>query len=241
MLNIKNAKTGIYLLSFFAAKNLHKTYGNTIVLENISINLQHGNVLGLLGKNGAGKSTTLQILSGCLTANAGELHLDNIDFDDNPTEYKNNIGYLPDTPPLFKELRVIDYLRLIAKLRKIATAKIQTKLDFVIEACALKDVLDSAIKILSKGYQQRLGIAQAIIHQPKLLILDEPTVGLDPQQLALMRQLIQKLSKQSTIIFSSHILQEVEAVCDQICLLENGKILAQDSITNLQAIKSKFE
>lgn len=193
--------------------------------------LQRGQVFGLLGNNGAGKSTTLQILSGATQATAGELELDGTCFADNPSAYKNAIGYLPDTPPLYPEMRVIDYLRLITKLRKLAPTHAKQQLDFVLEACALETVRQTKIHNLSKGYKQRVGIAQAVMHQPKLIILDEPTSGLDPEQLQAMHRLIKQLREFSSIIFSSHIMQEIDALCDEVWLLENGQLEQQSLAT----------
>lgn len=211
-------------MSFFTAKNLRKTFGKVTVLNDLSLQLQRGKVFGLLGNNGAGKSTTLQILSGAMQATAGELKLDGTDFVDDPITYKNAIGYLPDTPPLYSEMRVLDYLRLIAKLRQLAPTRATQQVDFVLQACALETVTQSKIHTLSKGYQQRVSIAQAIMHQPKLIILDEPTTGLDPEQLQAMQRLMKQLREYSSIIFSSHIMQEIDALCDEVWLLENGQL-----------------
>src|SRR5262245_9574834 len=205
---------------------LTKSYGPIEALRGVSFNVADGEVVGLLGPNGAGKSTAIKILTGYLQPDDGTARVDDLDVLTHTREVQARIGYLPENAPLYPELTVQSYLRLMADLREIPREEQQGLLSEAIHATALADHLTRPIGQLSKGYRQRVGLAQAILHRPKLLILDEPTVGLDPTQIVEIRYLIRRLARNSTILFSSHILSEVEAVCDRVIILMNGQIRA---------------
>lgn len=194
------------------AKNLHRYYADTHAVNNVSIELNQGEILGLLGPNGAGKSSCLQMLCGALAPSAGQILINDLDLLDQPIQAKQHIGYLPDKPPLYQELSVNEYLDYAARLRRIPGSQLKPLRDHAIQRCGLEDYGKRLIANLSKGYQQRVGIAQAIIHQPEIIILDEPTVGLDPIQMREIRKLIIELGKQHGVILSTHILPEVQAV-----------------------------
>ena len=213
--------------------NLTKKYGNRIAVDNISFNVNKGEIVGFLGPNGAGKSTTMNILTGYISATSGVVKINNIDILCEPINAKKNIGYLPETPPLYMDMKVGEYLNFVYDLKKI---KNQNKNEHISEICALvqiTDVRDRLIKNLSKGYKQRVGLAQALIGNPELLILDEPTVGLDPKQIIEIRNLVRELGKKHTVILSSHILSEIQAVCDKVMIISQGKIVANEKTQNL--------
>lgn len=213
-------------------KNLTKSYGKNIAVENISFSLKSGEILGFLGPNGAGKSTTMNIITGYISCDDGTVSIDGIDMLDNPTEAKKKIGYLPEIPPLYDDMTVQGYLEFMFNLKHI---KIPMK-KHINEVCSMvkiSDVQDRIIRHLSKGYRQRVGFAQALLGNPPLLILDEPTVGLDPEQIIEIRKLIRELGKKHTIILSSHVLSEVQAVCDKIIVINNGRIVAEDFTSTL--------
>ena len=213
--------------------HLVKNYGSHQAVKNISFHVKKGQVVGLLGPNGAGKSTTMNILTGYLSATDGDVKIGDYDILDEPLKAKKLIGYLPEVPPLYTDMTVSEYLNFVSKLKKVGKEERKKEVKRVMGATGILDVAERLIKNLSKGYRQRVGLAQALIGNPPLLILDEPTVGLDPNQIIEIRELIKKLGKDHTIILSSHILSEVSAVCDSIIIIDNGKIVAEDTTENL--------
>ncbi|HCX73520.1 MAG TPA: multidrug ABC transporter ATP-binding protein [Candidatus Cloacimonas sp.] len=213
-------------------QNLVKDYGNLRAVDHINFEINEGEILGFLGPNGAGKSTTLKMITCFLTPTAGNITVEDRNVYDNSKEIREMIGYLPETNPLYTDMTVYDYLKFVADIRKISNFK--QRLKEVTDKCGLHGVVSKPIGTLSKGYRQRVGLAQAIIHDPKILILDEPTTGLDPNQIVEIRQLIKELGKEKTLIMSSHILQEVQAVCDRIVIINKGKIVADGSTQQLQ-------
>ncbi len=213
--------------------NLTKSYGPIKALKDVSFHVAPGEIVGLLGPNGAGKSTTIKILTGYLQPDGGTVKVDGLDVLAHTREIQARIGYLPENAPLYHELTVQAYLRLIADMRQIPRAEQPQQLSEAIYAAGLADHLIRPIGQLSKGFRQRVGLAQAILHQPKLLILDEPTIGLDPTQIVEIRHLIQRLASRSTILFSSHILSEVEAVCDRVIIIINGEVRADKHLSEL--------
>ena len=211
---------------------LTKKYGNKKAVNNISFSVQKGEILGFLGPNGAGKSTTMNMLTGYISADGGTASVCGYNILTQPNEAKQKIGYLPEQPPLYFDMTVTEYLNFVYNLKK-ATADRKSHLTEVMATVGLLNVKDRLIKNLSKGYKQRVGLAQALIGDPEVLILDEPTVGLDPVQIIEIRNVIKKLGKNRTIILSTHILQEVTAVCDRVVIINRGKIAASDTISNL--------
>src|SRR5688572_17493058 len=212
-------------------RNLLKEYGEQKAVNNISFKVEKGEIVGFLGPNGAGKSTTMKIITGYLQPTGGEAWVCGINVADDPLESKKKIGYLPELNALYYDMYVREYLGFIASVHKVEDAK--RKIEEVIELTGLKTESRKKIGQLSKGYKQRTGLAAALIHDPEVLILDEPTSGLDPNQIIEIREVIRKLGKQKTVLFSSHILQEVEAVCDRVVIINKGKLVANDSITAL--------
>lgn len=214
-------------------KNLVKRYGDHLAVDHLSFTVQEGQILGFLGPNGAGKSTTMNIITGYMSATDGTVTVNGHDVYEEPEEVKKMIGYLPEIPPLYPDMTVLEYLRFVADIKKVnKTEKKQMIID-IMEATKITEVSNRLIKHLSKGYRQRVGLAQAIIGYPELIILDEPTVGLDPKQIIEIRELIKELSKKHTIILSSHIMQEVSAVCDQVLIIDNGRRIIKDKPENL--------
>jgi ABC-2 type transport system ATP-binding protein len=218
------------------ASNLSRRLGRREIIRNISLQLRRGEVLGLLGHNGAGKSTTMQLLSGVLTPDAGQIEICGINLASNPKQAKACIGYLPENPPLYRDMRVDDYLIYTAKLHRIPRAKIAEALATAKKHCGLEESGRKLINTLSKGYQQRVGIAQAIIHQPDIIILDEPTVGLDPMQIRDIRNLIRELGNSHSIILSTHLLSEVENICDRVEIMERGQLIYGDTSVRMQSL-----
>jgi len=216
------------------AKHLHRYYGKHHAVNDVSINLFKGEVLGLLGPNGAGKSTTMKMLTGNIAPSSGTVNIANINLLENAVAAKRQLGYLPETPPLYSDMRVVEFLSYCARLHDIAKKDVKTALDNVLERCGLEKMQQRLIGNLSKGYQQRVGIAQAIIHEPAVIILDEPTVGLDPIQIQEIRNLISQLAKDHSVILSTHILQEVEAVCDRVHIISAGKTVFIDTLATLK-------
>lgn len=214
-------------------KNLVKKYNDHIAVDDLSFTLEKGHVLGFLGPNGAGKSTTMNIMTGYLQATSGSVKINGHDIEEEPDEVKKSIGYLPEIPPLYPDMKVKEYLRFVAELKKVKKAEREKMLNEVISLIGLEDVSGRLIQHLSKGYKQRVGLAGAIMGYPDLIILDEPTVGLDPKQVIEIRELIRKLSKKHTIILSSHILSEVSAVCDEVMIINHGKLVVRDTPENL--------
>lgn len=214
--------------------NLSKHYGDKKAVDDISFTAEDGEILGFLGPNGAGKSTTMNMLTGYISSTSGKALIDGTDILDDPVKAKSQIGYLPEIPPLYMDMTVKEYLYFIYDLKKCKLPKISHLKD-ICSLVKIEHVYDRIIKNLSKGYRQRVGLAQALVGNPKTLILDEPTVGLDPKQIIEIRSLIKKLGKKHTVIFSSHILSEVQAVCDRIVVINEGKIVANDTEENLSA------
>ncbi len=214
-------------------KNLVKKYGNKLAVDHISISVNKGEIVGLLGPNGAGKSTTMNILTGYLSATSGEARIDGYDILENPIEAKKKIGYLPELPPLYMDMTVSEYLSFVYDLKKVDTKSKKKHLLEIMDTVKITNVKDRLIANLSKGYKQRVGLAQAMVGNPEVLILDEPTVGLDPKQIIEIRDVIKKLGKHHTVILSSHILQEVHAVCERVIIINKGKVAAIDSPDNL--------
>ena len=217
-----------------SVNNLVRYYGDHCAVNNISFELAAGDILGFLGPNGAGKSTTMQMLSGNLAPTEGEIHINGIDLLDQPGKAKSALGYLPETPPLYKEMSVDEYLRYCAKLRRINKADISHSMELAKQRCGLTAVGKRLIGNLSKGFQQRVGIAQAILHSPEVIILDEPTVGLDPIQIREIRELITELGKSHGVILSTHILPEVESVCNRVQIINAGKLVYASDMKGLQ-------
>lgn len=221
-------------------KNLVKRYGNHLALDNVSFTVEKGEVVGFLGPNGAGKSTTMNIITGYLSSTDGAVLVDGLSVLDEPEKAKRKIGYLPEVPPLYTEMTVNEYLSFVCDLKKIPSAQKNEIIARITKQVRISDVRKRLIRNLSKGYKQRVGIAQALIGDPEVLILDEPTVGLDPKQITEVRDLIKNLSEEHTLIISSHILAEVQAVCDRVIIINKGRIVATDTPDNLakSAIKS---
>src|ERR1700744_3019393 len=217
-------------------QGLTKRYARTLAVDHISFEVTKGQIVGFLGPNGAGKTTTMRILTCFLPPSEGSATVAGFDVLEQPLEVKKRIGYLPETPPVYPEMEVQEYLTFVGKLKGMSGASLANRVTEVAERCAIADVRAKLIGKLSKGYRQRVGLAQAIIHNPEVLILDEPTSGLDPNQLIGIRQLITDLGKSKTIILSTHIMQEVEAVCSQVIIINKGTIVANDS---LQGLRSK--
>lgn len=211
-------------------ENLTKKYGKNVALDNVSFSLDEGDILGFLGANGAGKSTTMNIITGYISSDSGVVKIDGIDILENPAAAKQKIGYLPEIPPLYNDMTVQKYLEFIFNLKKIRLP-MKEHINKICQMVKISDVQDRIIKHLSKGYCQRVGLAQALLGDPPVLILDEPTVGLDPKQIIEIRKLIKELGKKHTVILSSHVLSEVQAVCDKIVVINNGKIVADDFTT----------
>ncbi len=222
-----------------SAQGLSRLYGTNLAVSNVSLELRRGEVIGLLGPNGAGKTTTMQMITGNLAPTLGSISICGMDMIEKPTLAKNRIGYLPEVPPLYKELRVDEYLGLASRLRKIKRKEIINAVQIAKQKCGLEDMGKRLINALSKGYRQRVGIAQAIIHEPDVIILDEPTVGLDPNQIREIRSLIRSLGDKHSIILSTHILPEVEAVCDRVHILDHGKVAFSDTIKSMQNAKGE--
>ena len=216
-------------------EHLTKYYGSHLAVDDISFEITQGHVYGFLGPNGAGKSTTMNIITGCLSATQGRVLIDGHDIFEEPDEAKKCIGYLPEQPPLYMNESAQDYLRFVGEAKGLRGAELSTQLREVIEKTGIDHVKHRRIGALSKGYKQRVGIAQALLGNPKVIILDEPTVGLDPIQIIEIRELIMELGKTHTVIFSSHILSEVQAICDQILMIAKGKLVAFGSPEELQS------
>ncbi|MBL7557495.1 MAG: ATP-binding cassette domain-containing protein [Bdellovibrionaceae bacterium] len=218
-------------------KNLTKEYGTLKAIDNVTFSIKKGEVVGFLGPNGAGKSTTMKIITGFMAPSDGSASVAGFDVFENPIEVKKRIGYLPETPPVYADQFVTEYLKYVAQLKKVPKEKINSFVDRAIEKTNLGSVRNRLIHHLSKGFKQRVGIAQAIVSDPEVLILDEPTVGLDPKQVAEIRDLITELKGHHTIILSTHILPEVQATCEKVVIISKGKIVAQDTIDNLSKLE----
>jgi ABC-2 type transport system ATP-binding protein len=215
-------------------KELTKRYAHTTAVDRISFEVPRGQIVGFLGPNGAGKTTTMRMLTCFLTPSGGAATVAGYDILEQPLEVKKRIGYLPETPPVYPEMRIDEYLSFVGQLKGLTGADLRTRVDYSCERCAIADVRHKIIGKLSKGYRQRVGLAQAIIHNPDVLILDEPTAGLDPKQINETRDLIKGLAGDHTIILSTHILPEVSQTCERVIIISKGKIVATDSVSNLQ-------
>jgi len=215
-------------------KELTKRYARTTAVDQISFEVQKGQIVGFLGPNGAGKTTTMRMLTCFLTPTGGTASVAGFDILEQPLEVKKRIGYLPEAPPIYPEMRTVEYLTFVGQLKGLTGSDLRARVDYVSERCSIADVRNKIIQRLSKGYRQRVGLAQAIIHNPEVLILDEPTAGLDPKQINETRDLIKSLAGDHTIILSTHILPEVSQTCEQVIIINKGKIVATDSVTNLQ-------
>lgn len=220
-------------------KNLTKRYGHHVALDNISFTVEDGEILGFLGPNGAGKTTTMNIMTGYIATTEGEVFINGTEIVAEPEKAKANIGYLPDTPPVYGDMRVDEYLRFVADIKKVKSSERKQMLEDVKRVVRIEDMSTRLIKNLSKGYRQRVGLAQAMIGYPKVIIMDEPTVGLDPKQIIEMRDVVRKLGKKHTVILSSHILQEVSAVCDRVMIINKGRIVASDTTERLSSSIAK--
>ncbi len=216
-------------------KDVTKRYARAVAVDQISFSVAKGQIVGFLGPNGAGKTTTMRILTCFLPPSAGTASVAGFDVLEQPFEVKKRIGYLPETPPLYPEMETAEYLRFVGKLKGLSGADLEKRVDYVCDRCFVADVKNKLLGKLSKGYRQRVGLAQAIIHNPDVLILDEPTAGLDPKQINETRDLIKSLAGDHTILLSTHILPEVEQTCEQVIIINKGKLVATDSVRNLQA------
>ncbi len=221
--------------------NLQRNFGHHIAVCDVNLQLKRGEVLGLLGPNGAGKSTTMRMLTGNLAPSSGSIEICGIDLLDKPLEAKAHLGYLPEIPPLYHDMMVDEYLLLAARLHRINKHTLQSVLDNVKQRCGLEVQGRHVIGTLSKGFQQRVGIAQAIIHSPDVIILDEPTVGLDPNQMREIRSLIRDLGVSSSVILSTHILSEVESVCDRVQIMHKGSVVFDQTMAELQQQGTSLE
>jgi ABC-2 type transport system ATP-binding protein len=217
-----------------SAQGLLRQFGAHTAVNNVSLNLKRGEILGFLGPNGAGKTTTMQMLTGNLAPTNGAISICGTDLFEHPTIAKARLGYLPEHPPLYRELSVREYVQLAARLHRVAKTALKSAVESALARCGLSDVGGKLIGSLSKGYQQRVGIAQAIVHQPDVVILDEPTVGLDPNQIREIRKLIRELGENHSVVLSTHILPEVESVCDRVQILHHGTTVFNDTIAGLK-------
>lgn len=215
------------------AENLTKRYGEHVAIDGLNFNIEKGEILGFLGPNGAGKSTTMNIVTGYLSASDGRVLVDELDVLEHPNEVKRKIGYLPEQPPLYVEMTVLEYLKFVGEIKEVPRSELMPSLTRIMELTQVEDVRHRLIRNLSKGYRQRVGLAQALVGNPPVLILDEPTIGLDPKQIIEIRNLIKTLGHEHTIVLSSHILPEVSAVCQRVLIINRGKIVASDTPENL--------
>jgi ABC-2 type transport system ATP-binding protein len=225
-------------VSTISARGLTRSFGKHIAVNNITLELRRGEVLGFLGPNGAGKTTTMQMLTGNLAPSGGDISICGIDLLDEPVRAKSHVGYLPEVPPLYRELTVDEYLTLAAKLHRVPPVRRAAAVTAAKQRCGLAATGGRLIGALSKGYQQRVGIAQAIVHAPDIVILDEPTVGLDPNQIREIRGLIRELGGAHSVILSTHILPEVEAICDRVQIMHHGNLVYGDTIAALKQFES---
>jgi ABC-2 type transport system ATP-binding protein len=214
-------------------QNVSKNYGELVAVDNISFQLQKGDVLGFLGPNGAGKTTTMRIITGYMPPTKGSVYISDIDVFEDPQAAKSHIGYLPENPPLYEDMVVRDYLDFVADIKQVPHKEKNGRIHYVMEKCAIEHVAKRIIGHLSKGYRQRIGIAQALINDPDVLVLDEPTNGLDPMQIIEIRELIQGLSGERTVILSTHILPEVTMICSKVVIINKGKIALEESLERL--------
>lgn len=221
-------------------KDLTKKFGEAKALDGVSFSVKKGEVLGFLGPNGAGKSTTMKIITAFIAPTSGSVEVGGMDVADNSLEVRKKIGYLPENVPLYEDMRVLDYLKFIAEIRGLGRGEARERIEKMVEICGLKKVVRKNIGELSKGYRQRVGLAQAMVHDPEILVLDEPTTGLDPNQIAEIRRLIKELGKDKTVILSTHILPEVSATCSRVIIINEGKIAAEGTPKELsEKLKGK--
>lgn len=222
-----------------SVKNVSKCFGSVKAVDDISFTLKKGIVTGFLGPNAAGKTTTMRLLTGYFFPTEGKITIDGLNFENDELAIKSKIGYLPENNPLYMEMKVREYLEFVGRIRRLAD--IPQKITTVSHDCGLEGFLEEKIELLSKGYKQRVGLAQALIHDPEILIMDEPTSGLDPNQIVEIRKLIKNLGKKKTVILSTHILTEVQAMCEQVVIIDRGKIVADDTLKNLTKGKKSLE
>lgn len=222
-------------------RNLTKRYGEIDAIRGISFTADKGQILGFLGPNGAGKTSTMRIITGFMPATSGTVTVAGFDIFEASLEVRKRVGYLPENPPLYNEMSVDSYLRFVAKIRGVARADLDTAVAAAAERCGLGDVRNRIVGHLSKGFRQRVGLAQALIHDPKVLVLDEPTIGLDPKQIIDIRSLIRDLSGERTVILSTHILPEVQQLCDKVVIINRGRIVLEDSLAALTEQRSLEE
>lgn len=215
-------------------ENLTKYYGKKLAVDNICFKVKKGSIVGFLGRNGAGKSTTMNMITGYISASGGTARINGYDILKQPREAKRCIGYLPEHPPIYQDMTVNEYLTFVCSLKDVKSSSVSSHIEEISSLVKLDEVMDRRIGNLSKGYQQRVGMGQALVGNPEVLVLDEPTVGLDPKQIIEIRRMIKALGKKHTIILSSHILPEVADVCEQVVIINEGKIVAQDTLANLQ-------
>jgi ABC-2 type transport system ATP-binding protein len=214
-------------------RNLTKRYGDVVAIRDISFTAVNGQILGFLGPNGAGKTTTMRVITGFMPATSGSVKVAGFDIFDDSYEVRKRIGYLPENPPLYGDMTVTSYLRFVGRIRGIPKAELPDSVDRVLRTCGLAEVTGRVIGHLSKGFRQRVGLAQALIHNPSVLVLDEPTIGLDPRQIIEIRTLIKDLSGERTVILSTHILPEVSQLCDKVVIINEGRIVVDDTLANL--------
>lgn len=214
-------------------QNLTKRYGDLVALDNVSFQVQRGEVLGFLGPNGAGKTTTMRIITAYMPPTEGTVHVADFDVLENPIEAKRQIGYLPENPPLYNDMTVDGYLDFVADIKQVSRKNKKNRIDLTMERCGITDVKKRLIGNLSKGYRQRIGIAQALIHDPAIIVLDEPTIGLDPKQIIEIRELIKNLAGERTVILSTHILPEVTMTCTRVAIINEGTIVLEESLDKL--------
>ncbi len=216
-------------------KNLTKAYGSFVAIRDVSFKAERGQILGFLGPNGAGKTTTMRIITGYMPATSGTVVIDGLDIFTQSLQARRRIGYLPENPPLYSDMRVDGYLRFVARLRGVSRSALEEALARVVEVCGLSEVAHRICGQLSKGYRQRAGLAQALIHSPPVLVLDEPTIGLDPRQIHEIRELIRSLARERTIVLSTHILPEVSQICDRVVIINEGRVVLEESLASLPA------
>ncbi|MHC4942623.1 MAG: ABC transporter ATP-binding protein [Planctomycetota bacterium] len=214
-------------------ENLCKRFGTTRAVDQASFQVRRGEVVGFLGPNGAGKTTTMRLITGFLSPDSGTIEVGGIDVEVDPISVRSRIGYLPENAPLYHDLTALEYLRYMAAIRRIPRELRQARLERMVEACGLKEVLNREVGLLSKGYRQRVGLAQTMIHDPDILVLDEPTSGLDPNQIAEIREMIKEMGRKKTLIISTHILSEVQATCSRVLIINRGRIVADDQPESL--------
>jgi|SRR5579862_3504921 len=214
-------------------RDLSKRYGDLLAVDRVSFTAQKGEIVGFLGPNGAGKTTTMRIITGFLPATSGTVTVDGFDIFDDAHEVRKRIGYLPENPPLYSDMTVTSYLEFVGRIKGVARAALPDAVERVVRRCGLTEVTRRVLGHLSKGFRQRVGLAQALIHEPGVLVLDEPTIGLDPRQIREIRSLVRELAGERTVILSTHILQEVMQICQKVVIISDGRVVVEDQIENL--------